>query len=218
MSKSNKNVQPYWRPNFVDAAELPDIKVIRTDFIINFVAVVLLLLVGFFVLQREYRAYALGKTIQEMEQRIRVAEGSDAASLRLSREFRDLAANIAELEKFYATPVMAHEFLTEITRIRPEELIFSQISLVESLQKEGTAQMVTYRINVSGEVRSLTVLDNFKGKLSGWDLLNFEGYELDIDESLQGRDPETGIFPYTLQITLTPKKDAPAPEDGGADA
>ena len=217
MSKANKHVQPHWRPNFVDASELPDIKAIRTDFIINFVAVVLLLLVGFYVLQREYRVYALGNTIAEMEQRIRVAEGDDRASLEISREFRDLAAHIAELEKFYATPVVAHEFLTEITKMRPEELIFKQISLVESTEKEGTTQVVTYRINISGEVRSLTVLDEFKGELFNWELLNIEEYALDIDEALQGRDAETGIFPYTLEITLRPVKDTPAPDAEGAD-
>lgn len=217
MSKANKNIQPYWRPNFVNASELPDIKAIRTDFIINFIAVLLMLLVGFYVLQREYRAYALKNTIEGLEQRIRVAEADDAASLKLSRKFRDLAANIAELEKFYATPVMVHELLVSITQIRPEELIFKQLSLVESLVKEDTNQIVTYRINISGEVRSLTVLDEFKGKLSNWELLNLEGYTLDIDEALQGRDADTGIFPYTLEITLNPAKGTATSADGGAD-
>lgn len=218
MSRANKNVQPHWRPNFVNTSELPDIKVVRTDFIINFVAVVLMLLIGFYVLQREYKAYALGETVADMEQRIRVAEADDAAYLKLSREFRDMAAHVAELEKFYATPVLAHQFLTQITQMRPEELIFKQISLVESPQKEGTTQAVTYRINISGEVRSLTVLDEFKGELFGWELLNEEGYVLDIDEALQGRDAETGIFPYTLEITLKPAKKTPAPDTEGADA
>lgn len=218
MSRANKNVQPHWRPNFVNGAELPDIKVIRTDFIVNFIAVVLLLLVGFFVLQREYRAYVLKDTISEMEQRIRTADADDAASLKLSREFRDLAAHVVELEKFYATPIKAHEFLTQITRMRPEKLIFNQISLIEFAEKEGTTPIVTYRINISGNVRALTILDEFKGELFSWELLNFEGYTLDIDEALQGRDADTGIFPYTLEITLKPVKDTPAPDAEGADA
>lgn len=218
MSRTKKNTQPHWRPNFVNQSALPDIKAIRTNFIINFVAVLLVLLVGFYVLQREYRAYALGKTIEEMEQRISAAEAEDSANLKLSREFRDLAAHVAELEKFYATPVIAHEFLAELTKIRPEELIFEQIALVESAQKEGSAQFVTYRIKIAGDVRSLTVLDAFKSDLFDWELLNVEDYSLDIDESLQGRDAETGIFPYTLQITLKPGKETSAADTKGADA
>lgn len=217
MSKASKNVQPHWRPNFVNASELPDIKVVRTGFIINFFAVVLMLLVGFYVLQREYKAYSLKKEIDTMEQQIRVAAADDAANLKLSREFRDMAANVAELEEFYATPVVAQEFLIQLTKMRPDELIFKQISLVESSRTEDKKQFVGYRINITGEVRSLTVLDEFKGDLSDWELLNFEEYDLEIDESLQGRDAETGIFPYTLEISLKPAEQAPATDTEGAD-
>lgn len=211
MSQNKKNIQPNWRPNFVRASELPDIKVVRTGFIINFVFIVLMLSVGFFLMQREYRSYVLGQTIGEMEERIRIAEAEDAVSLKLSREFRDAAAHIAEVEKFYAAPFLLQDFLIQITRMRPEQLIFKQLSVIESPQKEGTSQTVVYRINVSGEVLSLTVLDQFKGALSELDLFKYEGYILNIDETLPGRDAETGIFPYTLEITLKPEKAAPAP-------
>lgn len=211
VSQSNKkNIQPNWRPNFVNASGLPDIKVIRTDFVINFVSLVLMFSVAFFVLQREYRAYALSQTIADMEQRIRVAKADDSASVELSQEFRDAAAHIAEVEKFYATPILPQDCLTQLTQMRPEQLIFEQISFIESAQKNEAGEVVTYRINISGEVRSLTVLDEFKGELSNWELLNYEGYALDIDETLRARDADTGIFPYTLQITLSPVKDSPS--------
>jgi hypothetical protein len=218
VSKANKNSQPHWRPNFVNASELPDIKAVRTDFIINFFAVVLMLLTGFYLLQREYKAHSLKKEIDVMEQQIRAAEADDAAYLKLSQEFHDLAVHIAELEKFYATPVQPHEFLTQLTKMRPEELIFKQISLVEALEEADKKKQIVYRINISGEVRSLKTLDEFKGDLSEWALLNVEGYGLEIDESLQGRDAETGIFPYTLEITLRLAKSAAATKSEGAEA
>lgn len=214
MNRNKKDVQPFWRPNFVNQAELPDIKVIRTDFIINFVAVVLFLLVGFYLVQREYRAYSLSKTISNMQQQIRVAESDNSIHLRMSEEFRKSAAHVAELEKFYASPVVAHEFLAELARMCPEDLIFSQVSLIEQMQKEGTTTSVMYRINIGGDVRSLTVLDEFKGELAEWELLNSESYLLEIDEALQGRDAETGIFPYTLEITLEPVSEAAPNAEG----
>ena len=218
MSRSKKDIQPHWRPNFVNVSGLPDIKVIRTDFIVNSLSVVLMLMVGFYVLQREYRAYSLKNTIAAMEKQILVAEGDDNTSLRLSREFRDAAAHVAELEKFYATPVLAHDFLTEIIRMRPEKLIFKQLSLIETFENEGTTQMVVYRINIAGEVRSMSDLgefNEFKGRLAEWKLLKFDGYGVKIDEALQGRDADTGIIPYTLDITLKPAKETPAPEEEG---
>jgi len=210
VSRSRKNIQPNWRPNFVKTSELPDIKVVRTDFIINFVVIVLMLTLGFYVLQHEYRFYVLDKTIAVMEQRIQIAEPEDTMSLKLSREFTDAAEHIAEVEKFYAAPFQVQDLLIQLTQLRPEQLIFKQISVVESLAKEEAAQVVSYRINVTGEVISLTVLDEFKGALAALDLFNYAGYTLDIDETLQGRDAESGIFPYTLQITLKPVKPAPA--------
>jgi len=215
VSRSKKEVQPHWRPNFVNPAGLPDITVIRTDFIINAVAVVLMLLAGFYVLQRAYRSYSLGKTIADMRQQIRVAEGDDSMNLRLSAQFREAAATVAELEKFFASPVIAHVFLAEISNLKPEDLIFNKISFTESLQKQGSKTVVVYRVNISGNVRSLTVLDEFKGELSSWDALGVKGYALEIDEALQGRDAETGIFPYTLEITLRPEK-GPAVEGEGS--
>lgn len=210
MSRSKKKNQPNWRPNFVNVSELPDIKVIRTGFVVNFVSLVLVFSLAFLVLQREYRAHILDNTIEDLEQRIQAAAADDAASLKLSREFRDAAAHVAEVEKFYATPLLVHDFLAQLTRKRPEELIFRQLSVLESPAEEGDGQAVVYRINITGEVRSLMVLDRFKGELSDWDRLDLEGYALDIDETLQGRDADTGIFPYTLQITLKPEKDASA--------
>lgn len=210
MSRSKKNIQPNWRPNFVKTSELPDIKVIRTDFIINFVFIVLMLALGFYVMQREYRAHIIRQTIEVMEQQIRVAQADDAISLRLSQEFRAAAAHILDLEKFNVTPFLIQDFLIQLTQMRPEKLIFKQISVAESEQKEGANQVVIYRINLTGEVSSLTLLDDFKGALSDLELLNHQGYALVIDETLQGRDAETGIFPYTLQITLKPEKAKPA--------
>lgn len=208
MSKSKKDVQPHWRPNFVNTASLPDIKAVRTGFIINFVSVVLMLLTGFYLVQREYRAYALSNTIDELEQRIRIGEPDDALSLKLSRKFRDQAAHIAELEQFYTSPALAHQLVKGLSEMRPKELIFKRISVAERLVQSDKKEFVSFTINITGEVRSLTVLDEFKGALASGDLLKFSGYELSIDEALQGRDATTGIFPYTLEITFTP-----APEE-----
>lgn len=213
MGRSKQNVQPHWRPNFVNASGLPDIKAIRTDFIVNFVSIMLAMLAGFYVIQNEYRAYSLNKTISDMEEQILAAEAADSASLRLSVKFRKLAENIVELEQFHVAPFTTFDFLTQISEMRPKGLIFKQLSLAERLQKKDATTQVIYSLNITGEVRSLTTLDEFKGELAEWDLLEVENYELEIDEILQGRDAKTGIFPYTLKVTLIPKAKEPAPEN-----
>ena len=213
MSKK-KEMQPFWRPNFVNQSELPDIKVIRTGFIINFIAVILALCAVFFLLQREYRAYSLGETIADMEQQIRAAEADDAENLKLSEAFRSSAQHVIEVEKFFGSPLKAHTFLYGLSAIKPEDLIFNSVSLGETSIKQGAKNVVAYNVNIAGDAKSLTVLDNFKQVLEEAPLLQVDGFALEIDETLQGRDEKTGIFPYRLAISLVPSANA-APKTGG---
>ncbi|WPJ95035.1 hypothetical protein SH580_16525 [Coraliomargarita algicola] len=209
-------MQPFWRPNFVNQSELPDIKVIRTGFIINFVAVTLALCVAFFLLQREYRAYSLGNTVAQMEQQIRVADADDRENLKLSESFRTSAQYIVEVEQFFDSPLLAHEFLYGLSVIKPDDLIFSTVSLTESIVKVDSQNVVAYNIVISGNAKNLTVLDDFKNILEEAELLEIPGFDLGIDETLQGRDEKTGIFPYRIAISLKPaKKAAPAKKEGG---
>lgn len=211
-------MQPFWRPNFVNQSELPDIKVIRTGFIINFIAVMFALCVAFFLLQREYRVYTLGQTIEDMEQQIRVADADDVENLKLSESFRSAAQYVIEVEKFYDSPLLAHYFLYGLSIIKPEDLIFSSVSFNESVVKVEGKDRVAYSINISGDAKSLTVLDDFKKILTEAELLQITGFELKIDETLQGRDEKTGIFPYRLAVSLTPIQEAVVKKSEEGDA
>lgn len=201
MSRSSKDIQPHWRPNFVNPSKLPDIKVIRTDFIINSIAVTLLIGAAALLIQKEYRIWVLSNTIEGLEEQVTEASPANEANLKKSSEFRDVAKDVAEVEAFFLAPFTAHEFLAELAQLRPESLIFNEVSLREV---EGDGRTVTYRIRISGEVRHLTDLDAFKGMLDGWDMLDVEGYSLSVDESVGDRDDATGIFPYRLSVDLLP--------------
>lgn len=219
MSHSKKEMQPFWRPNFVIQSELPDIKVVRTEFIINFIAITLALCVAFFLLQREYRAFVLRNTIADMEQQIRVADADDVQNLKSSEAFRGSAQYVIEVEKFFISPLQPYTFLYTLSEIKPEDLIFNSVSLGESVVKQEGKDTVAYKINIAGDAKSLTVLDDFKKILEDADLFQIDGYDLQIDETLQGRDEKTGIFPYQLAISLTSKvKAAPKAGEEGGDA
>lgn len=207
MAKSRKDMQPYWRPNFVHSSELPDIKVVRTNFIVNSATVLIFLVVASIVAQKEYKAIALRNSIASLEERVTAANPADKANVALSQKFRSAAEHVVELEKFYITPFTPHEFLNEFARLRPKGLIFSRISVVETKGKtKKTNKQVHYKISVAGEVRSLTALDDFKSRVTDWEMLDIEGYVPDITETVRGRDKDTGIFPYNLTITLQPGK------------
>ena len=215
MSKPKKSIQPHWRPNFRNASTLPDIKVIRTEFVINFVAVLLVLVFGAMAVQREYRAFSLGGEIAEMEASVEAGEPLDTAHLKLSERFREAGRHVEELQKFYDTPFSPEMLLVGLAQLKPEDLIFSSFSFSEAIvKKKGKGKRavattsIQYKISLSGDVRGLTVLDEFKGAVRESSLLEVEGYDLAVDESVQQRDAMTGIVAYKISVSLVKGKDS----------
>ncbi len=211
MGKGTKEIKPYWRPDFRIASTLPDIKAVRTDFIINFVAVTLVLICGFYLLQREYRAFSLERTIEDLERRIKVAEAPNRTAVDASAEFKQAARKIVDLEKFYDAPFTAPEFIVGLSRLRPDDLIFNRINAT----RRAVDDAIEYRITINGEVRELPILNTFRAELEAAELLAFEGYETAIDEMVEAPDDDTRIFPYQLVITASPAEGSKnATEDG----
>lgn len=204
---SKHDMQPYWRPDFKTQSTLPDIKVVRTDFVINFIAVALMLIAVFTLLQSEYRAYALRSSIAGMEQRIRVSGADDDLNLKESERFRASAQSIEELQRFFRAPIASHELLAELTRLKPEGLIFSRVIFSESIIKKSKANpkpQMRYEIKITGDARGLDVLTQLKAALQQSPLLNPDGFAVAVDESMQKRNAKTGITPFQVSISLAP--------------
>ena len=205
--RPKKEFQPHWRPNFSVRATLPDIKLVRTGFIVNFISFALLLLCLGLFLQSEYRIWSMRATVQELEQRIRLSEAEDQRSLELSGRFRELAAHAIELQRFYSAPLPPHELLAELAVLKPKDLVFSRVLLTEEVVKEKKAPaQMRYRIQISGDVPELTLLNQYKGALQQSRLLNPDGFDCVVDESMQQRDAITRIIPFEIWITLSAAK------------
>ena len=78
------------------------------------------------------------------------------------------------MERFFDAPLAAHELMRELAQLKAEELIFTQVSLFESVvtsgkksRKKGKAasKSIEYAIRIDGEVheRDLDIFDVFKG-------------------------------------------------------
>ena len=221
MSSKGKDMQPYWRPDFRDPSTLPDIKVVRTDFLVNVVSVVLLAVIAVFVLQREYRAWALKGRIASLDDDIRLAEPDDRTFIKQSQDFRESGQYIVEMNSFYEAPFSAHELLVELAMLKQEELMFTQVTLSESIAtpKRGAKPVagpkpIEYQIRIDGEVHeeNLDVFDIFKQALRESDYLKVDGYETRIAEDMGSKDERNDLFPYVLTIQVAPVQKAAKPE------
>lgn len=203
------DTQPNWHPNFRIESTLPDTRVIRTIFLLKTALYTALLFLAVFILEREYQAHLLRQSIDELKQQVQSASSADTSRLNKSKQFRTLAMNIKELQQFFRAPMIAHESVVELSAIKPEELVFTNLSFSESVVKvkgkksSKPENKVIFKLDISGNVQDLTVLTKFKRELEESKLLNPSGYRVSIDESIEQRDAETGIIPFTLTVSLT---------------
>jgi hypothetical protein len=203
--RAAKDTQPLWRPNFNNPAKLPDIKVIRTNFAVNFVAVTLAFVFVFFAFKREYRAYSLGDDVEIMQGRVDASGPQDKAMQEMSAQFKAETASILDLEKFFNTPILAHEFMMGLSAVRSEDFVFNSIGFSETLHSKGKSLAVGYKLTLAGEVQDPLILEEFRQTLQAADFLQYETLDTYVDESLGGRDAGTGVFPYSIVVTLVPK-------------
>ncbi|HAV11894.1 MAG TPA: hypothetical protein DCX06_00145 [Opitutae bacterium] len=205
MASSSKDIQPHWRPNFCNTSALPDIKVVRTNFMINFVCVVVALVALFFVLEREYRAHGLIAEVERMDQQIQEVTPSNELALKESEAFKSVSSNIIDIENFYDAPETMHALIVKVSKLRPEGLSFDQFIVQETLGKKGSKVYVEYKITLAGDVEDPILLSDFKAAVENSDVFEFEARGFKVDESLMARNVTTGIFPYRLSILISPQ-------------
>lgn len=207
------NIQENWHPNFRIESTLPDTRVIRTHAISKIVLYTAVLIVAVVILQREYQSYELSKTIDRLEQQIQSASPADKSRLEKSKQFRELASNVQELQRFFRTPLMVHDSVVALARLKPKELTFTRLELSELVVQvkvgKKSQPKVVFKLSISGNVKELSVLTQFKRKLEESELLNLSesGYTVIINEDIEQRDTDTGIVPFQLSILLETAKD-----------
>lgn len=200
------NLQPNWHPNFRIESALPDTRAIHTSFIAKAIVYTAVLILALFALLQEYQSKLLQKSIGNLEQQIQSATPANRALLQKSEQFRKLALHVKELQLFFKAPLIVHESIFELSSIKPEEITFTSLNLSELVfqVKRGRQikNQVKHNLTIYGDVQDLTILTQFKRDLEESQLLNPSGYTVNIDETIEQRDAETGIIPFKLTISL----------------
>jgi len=150
----------------------------------------------------------LQESTSGLEQQVSAAEPNNLERLKKSGQFRKLTQNIKDLQRFFKAPFLVHNLLVDLSSIKPEGLTFLNIDFSESViqVKKGkkTELQVVFEINISGAVKDLQVLTQFKRVLEDFDKLNPSGYGVTITEDVEQRNSDTGIIPFELLIVLKP--------------
>ena len=117
-----KVVQTPWHQDFKNQEALPDIKLIRTQFFLNFIGLMLPLIVAVIWIQNEVSLNVLKADIAKLDGEKAGMQASNNDLVALSREFLKESAKIVSLDEYYYNLFPSSEFLAAISERVPEEI------------------------------------------------------------------------------------------------
>jgi Tfp pilus assembly protein PilN len=208
MAKGNKTLaQPHWHPDFRIAETLPDIKVVRTAFLVNFLVVALALgLVGYFVFTELERS-ALETELAETAERIAGLQPADRKAISLNKTFKTKQTLPEDLLRFYQTAYEVVPMVEAISQAIPDNVLLTTLSVDNKnlIEEKGRRQFFRGRqgvIQLQGVLQGSSSQDvsqiiELRNQLEALPVL--EGKI----ENISNSTPRPGDSPYSYTFTIT---------------
>lgn len=208
MLKRKKKTEdhPAWRPDFRDVAELPDTKAIRTDFVLNFAAIILVLGLGSWYGILEYSLQTVRASLTQQQEQIEQNDARNRDLLRWNGQFQRLARVAEEAVAFDAEPVNFPEFVAGISHALPPEVVLRTINLGHS---ETTAGDPAYRIQLDGSVVTFeerspsAILEALQDNVAELEPVGERLLEMEVADF--NRDLALNVFTFSLRIDIEPE-------------
>ena len=198
--KSNQSAGPLvpaWHPNFRDYDKLPDVKVVRTAFFLNGLAILVVIALGIVVGIHEWQLRALNAQIAQAQKRIdRDKRPSDQAVAQF-RQYQAEAAKVEEVDKFVGSRPLFSNILLHLAQTLPENVALDSVDL----RPTGLSLRMTVRgtpeVAAGYATAYLTQLRNDKA-LTDFDRTKFEFTN-------QARSATTGRLAVEFFLRLKPE-------------
>jgi hypothetical protein len=209
LKKKKPDVVWQWHPNFRVVKTLPDIKAVRTDFLVNFAAVTVAVLALGWLLYVEGGIMQVDGAIRRLNETIDGNSRVNKMYLSQSSQFLHDSMGLQELTKFSAETIPPLQLLSTVVEARPDNILFDTIK-VETTQIEGKnhAHLKTEQVVLSGtltgEAEDLKALDALVTKLMTSPVLKARIDDPANDRKIDNRRAGPGLFKFTVTITLKP--------------
>lgn len=192
--------QSKWRPDFRIVEKLPDTKMVRTKFVVNFMAIGLLCVLVVVVGYREFSKLEINRQIASLKREQENRVSGNRIFTRFDGEFKSLADKVKDIKDFKKQPVHPAHLLVELSRMRTADVVFDAISY-ENIWNRGDEKEL-YQVQLNGKGRTTADISELKNRLRILEVQ--DGYEVRIDE--QGnptKNPETGVFSFIIALTIS---------------
>ncbi|MCG8526960.1 MAG: hypothetical protein MI748_11300 [Opitutales bacterium] len=180
--------------------KLPDTKMVRTKFVVNFMAIGLLCVLVVVVGYREFSKLEINRQIASLKREQENRVSGNRIFTRFDGEFKSLADKVKDIKDFKKQPVHPAHLLVELSRMRTADVVFDAISY-ENIWNRGDKKEL-YQVQLNGKGRTTADISELKNRLRILEVQ--DGYEVRIDE--QGnptKDPETGVFSFIIALTIS---------------
>lgn len=133
LQKSDQAQTPLaWHPNFRNRERLPDTKVVRTQFFVNFAAMAVVASCLLYFTYQEYRINNVSRQAAEWQAQIAANQKASNQALELSQKFADEETKINEATGFLKQRLVFSEFVLQIGRTLPPNLAMNAVELREN--------------------------------------------------------------------------------------
>lgn len=209
-----------WFFDFRVTQILPDIKIIRTNFILNFISIFFFVsALGFFFYSQKILSDK-ESTLQRLSSEAGSLAVSDRQNLALSKDFQEGLKPLSEFIGFFQNEVTLPYVLDELARGCPDDLAFRSVSYRFEKVAKGTdpnqrsrgnqpqagQRVPISQIVIEGAVRgsaqeALVLLDDYKRLLQAMSLIR--EYITSIAVVPSGRTESSQLINFTITIQLT---------------
>ncbi|WOO41409.1 hypothetical protein [Rubellicoccus peritrichatus] len=207
--KSKEIEQLSWHPDFRNVEALPDVKVVRTDFLINFIAITACVLLLGFLVYRQLHVSGLRSSIEVLEQQIEDESAKNRKNLKESGEFKKTAKKIDDLGNFYRNSVPPIEFVLAVTESKPDYIALRRIrfnELSKPISKKRSVTYVSYSVfgvQQGSSTEAYEFLDKYHAIIEELPVL--EGKVESTDVKSSSRNESLDIIEFEIEVILKPE-------------
>lgn len=200
-------IQPAWRADFRHKDRLPDIKPVRTDFLVNYGLIGLGVLAMAYTGWREYSYLVQEREIEAARESIQAGSGADRKALQKSGEFTANARYTSAFVEFHTMPFNPVQVLAEIGTIKVGDMVIRNVladASPNSPVKKERGRIVV--VGVSNGVEQLNfnqVSEAFEKLKKLPSLTGLKGVTLTPSRPILVSNTQERVIDFTFEIQLS---------------
>lgn len=199
-----------WRVNYVNAAALPDIKVVRTTFLLNYGLAIFAAASVIYLVHQELAITDVTAQVAELEAQATALIPTDTKIRQASAWFSQYADPVDEYVRFKTGGLDVFALYAQLGNLRAEDISYDNI-LIDTNAVDGKKKMGA-KITISGKRKGVSK-DGFEriealyAKFVGMPYLRtIKGFEAKYPKSpITVPDNQAQVIQFTFQLTLEPK-------------